>query len=158
VIGEIEKLDSDLQTQLKFWMKKMVNNNGLQLTLAVSYGSRKELVYAARELALECASGKLRPEEITEEVFQSRLWTSQLGELSEVDLVIRTSGEQRISNFLLWQSAYAEFIFTDICWPDFSSEHFKAAIEEYAQRERRFGGLRVELESPPLLAESGTYA
>ena len=108
-----------------------------QLVLAVSYGGRAEIVDAARKLAADAASGRIRPEEIDEALVGSRLYAP---DLPEPDLIIRTSGEQRISNFLLWECAYSEFFFTDVLWPDFSQADFDAALASYAERDRRKGG------------------
>ncbi len=112
-------------------------NTGLSLCLAVNYGSRAELTRAAMLLAADAAQGRLRPEEITEQSISRRLYTAGL---PDVDLLIRTSGEMRLSNFLLWQCAYAEFLFPDVLWPDFTVEHFHACIASYQGRSRRFGG------------------
>ena len=139
VIGEIEKLEEELQQNLKSMIEKLSKNTGMQLTFAISYGSRRELVRAARLFAEDCVAGRTQPEFMTEELMQEYLWTSHFGALSEVDLFIRTSGEQRVSNFLLWQSAYAEFVFMDVCWPDFTPKNLYFAIEEYSKRDRRYG-------------------
>jgi undecaprenyl diphosphate synthase len=141
VIGESERLDSDVRAVLDPVIQKLSRNTGLRLTFAISYGSRRELVHAARRFAEDCVRGDRKPSELTEEVLAGYLWTADLGELSDVDLVIRTSGEQRVSNFLLWQAAYAEFVFTDLCWPDFQPVHLQEAVSEFARRQRRFGGL-----------------
>jgi undecaprenyl diphosphate synthase len=141
VIGEIERLDADVRQVLDAALEKLSGNTGLQLTFALSYGSRRELVRAARLFAADCTAGNRKPEEMCEALMERYLWTAELGELSQVDLVIRTSGEQRVSNFLLWQAAYAEFCFTELCWPDFSPEHLREAIQQYSSRERRFGGV-----------------
>lgn len=141
VLGEVERLDEDLQQVLRNATEVLKDNQGLQLNLAISYGSRKELARAAQRFAQDCVSGKARPEEMSEELMQQYLWTAELGELSDVDLVIRTSGEYRVSNFLLWQSAYAEYLFTETCWPDFQPKDLISAVEQYGQRERRFGNL-----------------
>ena len=108
-----------------------------QLVLAVSYGGRAEIVDAARRLAAEAAAGQIRPEDVDEVLVGSRLYAP---DLPDPDLIIRTSGEQRISNFLLWECAYSEFYFTDVLWPDFSREDFDAALASYAARDRRKGG------------------
>lgn len=108
-----------------------------QLVLAVSYGGRAEIVDAARKLAADAASGRIRPEEIDEALVGSRLYAP---DLPDPDLIIRTSGEQRVSNFLLWECAYSEFYFTDVLWPDFSRADFDAALASYAERDRRKGG------------------
>jgi undecaprenyl diphosphate synthase len=113
----------------------------MHLTLAISYGSRREIVRAASRFAQECVDGTCKPEDLNEQMFGEFLWTSVLGQFSDVDLLIRTSGEKRVSNFLLWQTAYAEFVFADVCWPDFDAASFRSAIEEYHRRERRFGGV-----------------
>ncbi len=141
VIGEIERLHPELRATLDSTIDMLSKNTGLQLTFALSYGSRRELVRAAQLFAMDCLDGKRRPEEMCEEVMNEYLWTQSLGALAEVDLVIRTSGEKRISNFLLWQSAYAEYYFTDDCWPDFTAEHLKRAVADYSSRTRRFGGV-----------------
>jgi undecaprenyl diphosphate synthase len=141
VIGEIERLDPDVRAVLDPVLLKLSQNSGLKLTFAISYGSRTELARAARLFAEDCLAGRKRPELMDEEHMESYLWTSQFGGIASVDLFIRTSGERRVSNFLLWQSAYAEFVFMDISWPDFEPKHLKSAIIEYSQRERRFGGI-----------------
>jgi undecaprenyl diphosphate synthase len=122
-------------------VEKLSKNTGLQLNFALSYGGRRELARAARLFAEDCLKGLRHPDELArdEQLLEKYLWTSELGDLAQVDLVIRTSGEQRISNFLLWQAAYAEYFFTERCWPDFGVEHFRNAIEVYGLRERRFG-------------------
>lgn len=139
VIGEIERLAPDVRKVVDQTVQRLSKNTGLQLTFAVSYGSRRELARAARLFAEDVAKGIRRPEEMTEELMQQYLWTAELGPLAEVDLMIRTSGENRVSNFLLWQAAYAEFIFQEINWPDFGPEYLMEAIRVYSQRERRFG-------------------
>jgi undecaprenyl diphosphate synthase len=116
-------------------------NTGLNLTIAFNYGAREELVGAARAIARAAMAGLVDPAEITEAVFGEHLHTAGF---PDVDLVIRTGGEKRISNFLLWQAAYAEFVFMDSLWPDFDQEHLSAALAEYAVRDRRFGGIRAE--------------
>ncbi len=141
VIGEIDRLDADIRSVLDPAVQKLSSNTGLQLTFAVSYGARRELANAAREFAKDCLAGRVKPESMNEQYMEKYLWTSCLGDFSQVDLFIRTSGEQRVSNFLLWQAAYAEFIFTEVCWPDFEPKNLADAIQEYSKRERRFGGL-----------------
>jgi undecaprenyl diphosphate synthase len=142
-IGEIERLNPTVRAELTKTIERLYKNTGLILTLALSYGSRNEWVRAARKFAQDCVKGLRRPEEMTDELMSQYLDTAVLGDLADVDLVIRTSGEKRISNFLLWQSAYAEYVFLDLCWPDFSAEQFRFCIDEYARRERRFGGVSV---------------
>ncbi len=141
VIGEIDRLDADVRAVLDPAIARLSGNTGLQLTFAVSYGSRKEILRAAQLFARECAEGKRKPEDLDDRLWENYLWTGDLGDLSDVDLVIRTSGEYRVSNFLLWQSAYAEYIFIEKCWPDFAPEDLRQAIDQYSSRDRRFGGV-----------------
>lgn len=117
------------------------NCTGMILNFAFNYGGRAELLAAVRAIAEDVASGEIKPEQITEEDINVNLLTSQLGELQDVDLLIRTSGEQRLSNFLLWQNAYSELYFTNEYWPDYNSELFTKAIIEFQRRNRRFGGV-----------------
>jgi undecaprenyl diphosphate synthase len=140
VIGEIDRLDADVRSVLDSTLEKLSKNTGLQLTFALSYGSRRELARAAQLFAEDCVAGRVHPSAMRDESFLNRyLWTSELGELADVDLFIRTSGERRVSNFLLWQSAYAELLFVNQCWPDFQAKDLELAIIEYSTRERRFG-------------------
>jgi undecaprenyl diphosphate synthase len=141
VIGEKERLSPDLREVVDASVTRLAKNTGLKLVFAISYGSRRELARAAKLFAQDCVKGRAAPESMNEETMRQYLWTSVLGDLDQVDLIIRTSGEKRISNFLLWQAAYAEFIFSDLLWPDFTPAHLSAAIEEYSSRERRFGGV-----------------
>ncbi len=155
VIGEVDRLDESLRKVLDGVVQKLSGNTGLLLTFALSYGSRRELVRAAKQFAEDCMTGQNTPENLDENLMNKYLWTSKCHELSEVDLFIRTSGEFRVSNFLLWQAAYAEFVFLDICWPDFTPQELTAAILEYSKRERRFGGLtqvNPEHNDNPILA------
>jgi undecaprenyl diphosphate synthase len=122
------------------------NNTGMVLTLALSYGSRQEIVDAAKALAKKAASGRLRPEQIDEKLFANELQTAGL---PDPDLLIRTSGELRISNFLLWQLAYAEIYVTDVLWPDFRRPELEAAFAAFGRRERRFGATGAQLRSGP---------
>lgn len=141
ILGETEKLSPDVKEVLFKTVHQLSHGTGLQLNLAISYGSRRELARAAELFAQDCLRGVKAPSEMSEELLADYLWTSELEGLSEVDLVIRTSGEKRVSNFLLWQAAYAEYVFFDICWPDFRAGDLRRAIEEYSSRERRFGGV-----------------
>lgn len=136
VIGEWQSLQENVRHLLSDAMAKTAKNEDMIWTIALSYGGRDEIVRAARRMAEDVALGLLLPERIDQEIFNSYLYTR---DLPDPDLLIRTSGEYRISNFLLWQSAYTEFYFTDVLWPDFSEEDLKAAIREYQRRERRFG-------------------
>jgi len=137
-IGQIHRLPENVQEQLAKSIAALSHNNGLTLVLALSYGSRIEIVEAARTLAAKVKSGQLEPGDITEAVISQHLWTRNH---PDPDLLIRTSGEMRISNFLLWQISYAELVITPTLWPDFRKLQFFSALEEYARRNRRFGGL-----------------
>jgi undecaprenyl diphosphate synthase len=138
VIGEREGLEPDLARLLEEAESLTGANTGLVLVVAFNYGSRQEIARAARGLAEDVAAGKLRAAAITADLLASRLDTC---ELPDPDLVIRTSGEQRLSNFLLWQAAYSELVFVPVFWPDFDRAALEGAIAEYRTRERRFGGL-----------------
>lgn len=144
-IGELDRLPVEAGKTLRQIMDQTADNQAMTLCLALSYGSRNELTRAMQSLARDVAQGQLVPAEIDEELLGSRLDTAGL---PDPDLLIRTSGESRISNFLLWQLAYAELIFTDVLWPDFSAGHLKQAFVEYAQRQRRFGLTGAQLQSP----------
>ena len=114
------------------------NNQGMTINVAINYGGREEITHAARTLARKAAQGLLNPDEINEEMLASELYTA--GQ-KDPDFILRPSGEKRLSNFLPWQSAYAEFIYMDVLWPDFTRKHLDAAIEEFCRRDRRFGGI-----------------
>ena len=136
VIGQIYRLPEFVQAQLLKTQAALAKNNGLTLTLALSYGGRVEIVEAARSIARKVKEGVLEPEEITEHLFAQHLYTHNM---PDPDLLIRTSGEMRLSNFLLWQCSYTELVVTPVLWPDFRKPHFYEAIEEYTRRQRRFG-------------------
>jgi undecaprenyl diphosphate synthase len=138
VIGQIHRLPENVQEHLRKSIDTLSKNNGLTLIMALSYGSRIEIVEAVRQIALKAKVGKIDPADITEEVISNHLWTRNV---PDPDLMIRTSGEMRISNFLLWQLSYAELVITPTLWPDFKRAQFVAALEEYAKRHRRFGGI-----------------
>jgi len=138
VIGDRSKLASDIQKQVTYVEDLTSENTGLTVIIALSYGARDELVTAARTLAKQVQAGDILAEDITEDVFSASLFTK---DIPDPDLLIRTSGEQRISNFLLWQIAYAEFVFVDTLWPDFTKETLLAALSEYSRRERRYGAV-----------------
>jgi undecaprenyl diphosphate synthase len=140
VIGDRQRLHKDIIALVKDSERQTRNNTALHFTLALGYGSRQEIVEAARHIALEAVSGGINPESISEEDFTSRLSTAGM---PDPDLVIRTSGEMRLSNFLLWQSAYAELVFTKKLWPDFCKQDLIEAITEFRQRERRYGATGV---------------
>lgn len=141
VIGAREGLPVDIVGLLDEAERVTQNNTGLVLVVAFNYGGRQEIAAAARALAEKVAQGELATNQINAETYGRALYTS---EIPDPDLVIRTSGEQRISNFLLWQAAYAEFVFLDVLWPDFSKLDFIAALDEYAQRDRRYGGVESQ--------------
>ena len=136
VIGDIEPLDDDIKSRILELEAATTDNGGLNFTIALNYGSRDELTRAAQKMAKDCAEGKIKAEEIDESVFETYLDTHGI---PDPDMMIRTSGEQRLSNYLLWQLAYSEFYFTDVPWPDFTKEELVKAIEEYNHRHRRFG-------------------
>ena len=138
VIGQIYRLPENVQEPLKKSIQTLSKNRGLTLVMALSYGSRIEIVDAVRRIAEKARDGKLEPADITEEVISQHLWTRNI---PDPDLLIRTSGEMRVSNFLLWQISYAELVITPTLWPDFRKPQFFAALEEYARRHRRFGGV-----------------
>ena len=136
VIGDIEPLDDDIKSRIRELEAATTDNGGLNFSIALNYGSRDELTRAAQKMAKDCAEGKIKAEEIDESVFETYLDTHGI---PDPDMMIRTSGEQRLSNYLLWQLAYSEFYFTDVPWPDFTKEELVKAIEEYNHRHRRFG-------------------
>jgi undecaprenyl diphosphate synthase len=137
IIGLRRNLSADLQGLLNEAEELTRRNSGLTLVVAFNYGARQEIVEAARKLALEAAAGQLDAATIDEAALGARLDTS---DIPDPDLLIRTSGEQRLSNFLLWQAAYAELVFLPMHWPDFDHAAFQSALAQYASRERRFGG------------------
>ncbi len=141
-IGELELLPRKILALLKESIKKTAANTGMVLNLALSYSGRAEITRAAKLLAEACLRGDLKPEEINEELFSHYLYTN---DLPDPDLLIRTSGEMRLSNFLLYQCAYTELYITPVLWPDFREEEFFAALEEYQRRERRFGKISEQL-------------
>jgi undecaprenyl diphosphate synthase len=141
MIGDIWKLPKDIQSLIREVMEKTASNKGLNLVLALSYSGRDEILRAVKKIIY---SG-VKPEKLTEEIFNSCLDTAGL---PSPDLIIRTSGEMRVSNFLLWQGAYSELYFTDVLWPDFTKEEFFLAIQHYQQRERRFGAISTRGDAP----------
>ncbi len=136
VIGDRSRLSDKINSAIDYAEDYTKNNTGLRLNVALNYGGRDEITRAAQLLAKEVADGKLSAEEITEEKLSEKMYTAAL---PEVDLIIRPSGEYRLSNFLLWQAAYAEFWFNNINWPDFSEKHMEQALLDYQKRNRRFG-------------------
>ena len=137
-IGQIYRLPEAVQSQLEKTKQALSKNSGLTLTLALSYGGRTEIVEAVRAIATKVQEGKLEAAEINEQVIAQHLYTKNM---PDPDLLIRTSGEMRVSNFLLWQISYAELVVTPTLWPDFRKAQLQEAVEEYARRHRRFGGV-----------------
>lgn len=143
-IGDIENLPASCRNTLKEAIDKTSKNKRIQLTLALSYSSRWEITRAARLIADKAKRGEINPADINEEMISAHLETHNM---PDPELLIRTSGEHRVSNYLLWQLAYAEFVFLPIMWPEFKKEHFIQAIDEFSKRERRFGLVSEQLES-----------
>ena len=141
VLGDISRLDDSMQKQILDLEEASKRNDGLNFQIALNYGSRDEMVRAMRKMVSDYDAGKIGVLDISEETFEHYLDTK---DIPDPDLLIRTSGEQRLSNFLLWQLAYSEFYLTDVPWPDFSPEELKKAVESYGNRERRYGGLKEE--------------
>ncbi|MCD7970886.1 MAG: isoprenyl transferase [Alistipes sp.] len=136
IIGDRDSMPDGVIPHLDTIEQKTAGCTDINLILAINYGSREEMLHAAKEIAAKAAGGEIRPEEIDAGMFAGHLYT---GGIPDPDLLIRTSGELRLSNFLLWQTAYTEFYFTDIYWPDFGEEEFSRALAQYALRERRYG-------------------
>lgn len=141
IIGERDTLDDEIRDLIEDAETLTRDNSALTLVVAFNYGARAEIANTARLIARRVASGELTPEQIDATLFEKHLDTV---EIPDPDLLIRTSGEQRLSNFLLWQLAYAEFVFVDVYWPDFGKDEFKEALHEFRRRDRRFGGLGVK--------------
>ena len=141
VIGEISAFDQDIQDSIVRLEEYSSKYDEIYFQIALNYGSRDEIVRSIRKLAQDAIDGKVKPEEIDEHVFENYLDTAGI---PDPDLMIRTSGELRLSNFLLWQLAYTEFYFTDVAWPDFNKAELVKAIEKYNQRDRRYGGVKEE--------------
>lgn len=139
VIGDISKLAQDIQDQIKELEEFSSSNTGLHFQVALNYGSRDEIVRGMRKMAQDAKEGIILPEDIDETMISGYLDTKGI---PDPDLMIRTSGEQRLSNYLLWQMAYTEFYFTDVLWPDFNKKELEKAVEFYQQRDRRFGGVK----------------
>jgi undecaprenyl diphosphate synthase len=140
-IGQIHELSTALCRKFQEAQERTAKNTGLVFNAAINYGGRAEMLQAMKEIALDVQLRKLPIEMITEDIIQQHLYTA---DLPDVDLLIRPSGDFRISNFLLWQSAYAELWFTDVNWPDFTPEHLVRALHDFQQRDRRFGGLKIK--------------
>ena len=136
VIGEKSRLSEDIRNRIEELEKSSAGNTGLNFTIALNYGSRDEMIRAMQAMIKDCREGRLNPDELTEQTVSGYLDTAGI---PYPDLLIRTSGEERLSNFLLWQMAYTEFYFTDVLWPDFNKKELIKAIESYNQRNRRYG-------------------
>lgn len=137
IMGDKDGMPEPQRAALYAAEARTKDNTGLKLNIAVNYGAKEELLRAARQIAQEACAGALDPAQITQDTLQKRLYTH---DLPDVDLLIRTSGEQRLSNFLLYQCAYAEMAFPTVLWPDFTLAHYQKALEDYTKRDRRFGG------------------
>ena len=138
ILGDPEPLPRDIQESIRTAQAKSAGNTAITVNIALNYGGRAELLHGVKALARECAAGRLDPESITEEDIARQLYTA--GQ-PDPDLIIRPSGEQRLSNFLMWQSAYSELLFMNVLWPDFTPEHLNYALYQYSLRSRRFGGV-----------------
>lgn len=138
VLGDIKKLPMDAQKEILAAIEVTKNNKGIVLNIAFNYGGRDEIIRATKLVAKEVEEGNITIKDINEEVFEKYLYTK---DIPDPDLIIRPSGEQRISNFLLWQCAYSEFWYSNVCWPDFKEEHLHEAIYDYQNRDRRYGGV-----------------
>lgn len=142
VIGEVDGLPDKTRLAVEKAIVDTSQNTGMILNFAFNYGGRREIVDAAQSIARQVQKGLIQPDQINDQLFQENLLTSQLGDLANPDLIIRTSGEKRISNFLLWQAAYSEFVFSEKLWPNFSGEDFKLALASFGKRDRRFGKIK----------------
>lgn len=143
IIGDISRLDEKFQESIRRLEEASKKNSGLNLTIAINYGSRDEITRAVKKLSKDILDGNVNIEDVNEAEIAKRLDTS---DIPDPDLLIRTSGEQRLSNYLLWQLAYSEFYFTDVPWPDFHKKELELAIEAYNKRDRRFGGVKEKEE------------
>lgn len=141
VIGDKSRLDDDIREKINTLEEATKNNTGLHFQIAINYGSRDEMTRAVKKVAQKVALGELKVEEITEQIIENELDTAGI---PDPDLMIRTSGEQRISNYMLWQLAYAEFYFTSVPWPDFNKEELEKAVQAYENRDRRYGLVKEE--------------
>ncbi|MEO0409991.1 MAG: isoprenyl transferase [Cyanobacteria bacterium P01_A01_bin.135] len=138
--GKLDELPASLRAEIEQAMVATRDNKGIQFTIAKNYGGRQEIVQACRAVSQRVAKGELQPEDIDEALFEQHLYTAGI---RHPDLLIRTSGEMRLSNFLLWQTAYAELYITDTLWPDFDRAEFHLALQDYQKRDRRYGGIKA---------------
>lgn len=142
IVGQKDKLPLDVQKEADKTLELTRNNRGMVLNLAISYGSRQEITFAVQALALKVKSGQLQPDQITEQMISDHLYT---GRMPDPDLIIRTSGEYRLSNFMLWQAAYSELYITDTLWPDFTKDEFLEILMDFQKRDRRFGQVKCSI-------------
>ncbi|MDO4176110.1 MAG: isoprenyl transferase [Bacillota bacterium] len=141
VLGDYSMIPKDSKEALEKTIHDTADNTGLQFNIALNYGARDEIIRSVKSIAARAKAGELEPEDIDEETIARGLWTGEEHAFSpDPELIIRTSGEERLSNFLLWQGAYSEFVFSDELWPDFTPEEYEKCIAEYQSRDRRFGG------------------
>ena len=141
VLGDYSSIPEDARKALEKTLSDTGEDTGLQFNIALNYGARDEIRRSVQSIAEKVKAGELNPEDITEDMIGEGLWTgSQLADTPDPELIIRTSGEERLSNFLLWQGAYSEFVFSDVLWPDFTPEEYERCIAEFQSRDRRFGG------------------
>lgn len=138
ILGDYKKLPKDAVESLEVSLEKTKNNTGLQFNIALNYGGRGEVLNSVRMLAAAAAEGRIAPEEIDEELFETYLYTAGM---PDPEVIIRTSGEERLSNYLIWQAAYSELVFTDVLWPDFTPQEYERCLTIYQGRKRRYGGL-----------------
>ena len=139
VLGDISKLPLECQKEINSSVVKTENNTGITMNIALNYGGRDEIIRATKLIVEDILSGKIKKEDIDDKIFEEHLYTKGI---PDPDIIIRPSGEQRLSNFLLWQCAYSEFWYSDICWPDFKEEDLRKAIYDFQNRDRRFGGIK----------------
>ncbi len=139
ILGDRSRLPEDAKKSVEYALERTKDNEGLQFNIAINYGGRAEIARAARIMAEKAAAGELDPESVNEKMFSDYLYTAGM---PDPDLIIRTGGEYRLSNFLTWQSAYSELVVTPVYWPDFSPEEYEKAIAEFQTRDRRFGGIK----------------
>ena len=141
VLGDYSSIPEDARRSLAKTLADTKDNTGLQFNIALNYGARDEIRRSVADIAAKAKAGELDPEDVTEELIAEGLWTGKNHAYSpDPELIIRTSGEERLSNFMLWQGAYSEFVFSDVLWPDFTPEEYEKCIAEYQSRDRRFGG------------------
>lgn len=141
IVGDMSLLAPKLRNTLEEAQGRLQSSTGMNLVLAIAYGSQQEISYACKQIAEKVRDGLIDPKDVNSDLVNQHLWTSKLSSKMPIDLLIRTGGEQRLSNFMLWQCAYAEFLFTPVKWPDFTSTHFQEMIDVFKTRDRRFGNI-----------------